>query len=486
MQERYIATVDLGSSKIALCVAKVTGDDTQIIYFRETPSDGIRYSCVFNPKRAAMALRKAISLAEDELKIKILQVVVGLPRYEVRQEVASATINRTDPESCISDEEISNLKDMALDSYPLDDESKEVIYGAVAQSFAVEGLLGSEADIVGTTSDTLEGNFKIFVGAKKSLANIDIMMNDLKIAAARKYFLPHSVAEAVLSKDERDNGVALIEIGAGVTSVTIYEGNLLRHYSSIPFGGKSITNDIKYECAFNESLAENIKLAFGACMPDKLQSLSEKILQINDDESGTYEQLPVKYLSEIITCRAKEIVNAILYQIQESHYADRLRSGVVITGGGAYLANLGNLIKEMSGYNVRLGFPRTRSLSAEGCDGINEAGAVASVAMILSAAKDEHLNCIDEIPVPEPEPVEETAAEEAAPVEEVKDYTGSIFDPLANIEKPKPAPKPKTQKSSSMLKGFGIPIWKKMKDAAKIGFEGTLGNLYDDIETNEE
>ena len=221
-------------------------------------------------------------------------------------------------------------------------------------------------------------------------------------------------------------------------------------------------------------------------MPEKLLSMSEKVIRINDDETGTYEQLPVKYLSEIITCRAKEIVNAILYQIQESHYADRLRSGVVITGGGAYLANLGNLIKEMSGYNVRLGFPRTRTLSAEGCDGINEAGAVASVAMILSAAKDEHLNCIDEIPVPEPEPVEETAAEEAAPVEEVKDYTGSIFDPLANIEKPKPAPKPKTQKSSSMLKGFGIPIWKKMKDAAKLGFEGTLGGLYDDIETNEE
>ena len=96
MQERYIATADLGSSKIAISVAKVTGEDIQIIYYRETPSDGIRYSCVYNPMRAQKALKEAIELAEDELKIKILQIVVGLPRYNVHQEITSARIDRSD------------------------------------------------------------------------------------------------------------------------------------------------------------------------------------------------------------------------------------------------------------------------------------------------------------------------------------------------------------------------------------------------------
>lgn len=485
MQERYIATVDLGSSKIALCVAKVTGEDTQVIYYRETPADGIRYSCVFNPKRAAGALRKAIALAEDELKIRILQVVVGLPRYEVRQEVASATITRTDPDSCISDEEIEDLKEMALDSYPLENEAKEVIYGAVAQSFAVEDIIGTDSDVVGATSDTLAGNFKIFVGARKTLSNIDIMMNELGIAAARKYFLPHSVADAVLSRDEKENGVALIEMGAGVTSLTIYEGNLLRHYSSIPFGGKSVTTDIKYECAFGESLAENIKLAFGACMPEKLQSMSEKVLQINDEDSGTYERLPVKYLSEIITCRCREIIDALLFQIQESRYADRLRSGIVITGGGASMANLGNLIKEMSGYNVRVGYPRTRSMSTEGCDGINEPSAVASVAMLLAAVRDEHLNCIEEMEaaaeLEKEETVTETAPEVEAPVQEVEDYTGSILDPEANVERQSPRKQKKERKSPRQ-----IPIWEKIKGGFESALNMTVGTLYDEVETNEE
>src|SRR5574344_1986961 len=129
--ERYIAAADLGTSKIALSVAKITGEDVQIIYYRETPSDGVRYSCVYNPKRAAEPLRKAIQMAQDELNIKILQLVIGLPRYNVRQEVASARMERSNPDSCISREEVNTLKKMAIDDYPVADESKETIYGAV-------------------------------------------------------------------------------------------------------------------------------------------------------------------------------------------------------------------------------------------------------------------------------------------------------------------------------------------------------------------
>lgn len=494
MQERYIATLDLGSSKIALCVAEVTGTDTQVIYYKETPSDGIRYSCVFNPKRAARAVREAVAMAEDELNIKILQIVVGLPRYGVRQEVGGASIVRTTPDDCITEDEINVLKSIALETYPLSDASKEEIYGAVAQSFAADGAIGPEEDIVGTTADELEGNFKVFVGAKKAIRNIDIMMNELNIATARKYFLPQVVADCVLTEDEKDNGVALIEIGAGVTSLTIFSGGILRHYSSIPFGGRSVTTDIKYECAFNEALAENIKLAYGACQPEKLQSLGEKILQINDEETGTYEQLPIKYLSEIISCRCREIVDAMLFNIQESRYADRLRSGIVITGGGANLVNIGGLIKEMSGYNVRIGFPRTKAFSADGCGIIGETGAAASVGMVMEAMKDEHLNCIEEMPAVEPqteefvadEPQTEAAAEpQVETVQEAESYEGTIFDEKANVQKPQ---KPKKTHRNPLIK---IPqarpevSWKKVvnKVESAIGsiFDMTVGDFYDDM-----
>ena len=144
--ERYIAAADIGTSKIALCVAQVNGDDVQVIYYRETPSRGMRYGSVFAPKQTADALKEAIGAAEDELKIRILQLVVGLPRYNVVQEIGSASINRDNPEeSCITREEISDLKRLAIDSYPIDDSTKEEIYGAVAQSFSADDEITGKA-----------------------------------------------------------------------------------------------------------------------------------------------------------------------------------------------------------------------------------------------------------------------------------------------------------------------------------------------------
>ena len=473
-QERYIATADLGSSKIAISVAKVTGEDIQIIYYRETPSDGIRYSCVYNPMRAQKALKEAIELAEDELKIKILQIVVGLPRYNVHQEITSARIDRSAPDSCITQEEVDALKSMALEGYPLDNAEKEEIYGAVAQSFSVDDLFqAGEVDVVGTTSAVLEGNFKVFVGLKKSSSNIDVCLNGLGVAPARKVFLPHATAGAVLTAEEKENGVALIEMGAGVTSLTIYQGRIMRYYAAIPFGGKNITYDIKYECGFNDSLAENIKQAFGACMPEKLLSMSEKIIQINDDETGSYEHLPVKYLSEIITSRTREIFTAILYLIQASGFAERLRSGVVLTGGGANMANISGLLKDMSGYNVRIGYPR-RYFSAAGCPGIGESGAVSSVGMILQAARDPYLNCIEEAA-----PAAKAEEEETPAPVEVLGYEGSVFETPA----PAPVETPRPVKAKKPKPSIGTIFFTKMKSKVDtiIDKDGGLFGMYDDM-----
>ena len=422
MDERYIAAVDLGSSKIAVTVAKIDGKDTQILYYRETPSLGVRDSAVLNPKMAGKELGKAIEQAESELKIKILQVVVGLPRYCVTQQKASAKIVRTDPEASISEEEIEYLKSSAVDSYPIDNPEKNVSFGVIAQSFSADDYINSiESDIVGMVSDTLEGKFKVFVGRQRDSRNIDKTLEEVGIVAAKKFFVPEITAKAVLNSEEMDNGVALMEIGGSASSVTIYKGGILRYYASIPFGGKTITNDIKYECSCSEKLAENLKLAYGVCMPEKLQSLRDKIIQIHDKETGLTKQISVAYLSEIITSRLEEIIHALLWYVQESGLGDKLGGGIVVTGGAAAMPNLSSLIGELSGMTVRVGYPRRR-YSAAGCPGVDETSAATSIAMILAGKELEYLNCLDEAPreedeiIPEEEPViepdEDTAEEE--------------------------------------------------------------------------
>lgn len=476
--ERYIASADLGSSKIALTVAKVDGDDIQVIYYKEVPSDGIRYSCIYNPQRAAAPLTKVIQDAENELNIKILQVVIGLPRYNITQEIASAKMDRTDPNSCITREEINTLKSIAIDSYPIENEGKEEIYGAIAQSFSADDELvcANENDVIGVASEAIEGNFKIFIGSSKAVSNIDRMLNSANVASAKKIFTPTATAKAILTDAEKENGVALVEIGAGVSSLTIYKGKLLRHYSSIPFGGKSITSDIKYECGFTEELAENIKMAFGACMPDKLQTLNEKIIQINDNENGSYEQLPVKYLSEIITSRANELINAILFQIQESGYSNKLRNGIVLTGGCANLVNFANMIKELSGYTVRIGYPRSQVFSSGGCPGVSETSAAACIGMILEASKDSRLNCIEEAPVSRDTANEDTDTQ-GFDAPSIDDNEGRLFeDPHGEVITPTKKKREQNHKITWTTK-----LKQKFTSGLEKSFDNTVGGLFDDM-----
>lgn len=455
MEEKNIVAIDLGSTKIAITVANVNGNDMQVTYYKERPSAGIRYSSVYNILHATDPLARIIREAEEALDIQINQVVVGMPKYPVRQESNSVMVNDRGEDTDITAEDIADLKSYAEDSYPLEDPSKEAIYGVVAQSFSdSENFQIIEDDIIGMVSDVLEGHFKIFIGKKSNLKKIDSVMAKTGISARKKYFTAETTAKAVLTDAEMENGVALIDFGGGSTSVTIYHGKVMRHYASIPFGGKNITDDIKSECQISERLAENIKLAYGACMPEKLQSLSEKVLQIISSNNEPSKQITVKYLSEIITARIEEIIMAILYEIEESGFGDMLKSGLVITGGVAETANLSNFIYELSGYRVRTGYPKGQ-FSTSGCAGIKDPSAATSVGLILAAKDELGINCAQagrktetgvtiendgntmpetepaEVEVPESEPVEqETVREQVQEAKPEREPRRGLFEGL--------------------------------------------------------
>ena len=512
MEERYIVTADFGSYKLALAVAKVGGGYNQVLYFKEFPSAGITHGVIRNPLKTSELLKQAIADAENELGIKITQIVVNYPRIGLKQETATGKMERTDETTCISQEEVDYIKSMALGNYPLDDEQNEVIYGAVPQSFATDDSMGlREDDIVGMTSSLIEGNFKVFVGKKKGLANIDNALNKANVGLGRMYFSPEAVADVVLTSEEKENGVALLELGGNVSSVTIYEGGILRYYFAIPYGGSNVTTDIRRECGFNDALAENIKLGYGVCMPDKLQSLTDKILRISNDNGGNYQDIPVKYLSEIITCRMKEIIDALLFKIQESNYADRLTAGIVLTGGCANLGNCTGLIKSMSGYNVRIGYPRMKDIAPNDFVAIMDPSSAATAGMLYRAFSDV-INCTKEYIPSNPvntassiveEPAADTptkeieselgtvsgAAQDAAAADEVKieepvweeskpieakteldNLQGSVFDPEAGR-----APKPvKEEKKQGWFTGKVAKWTKSIAD--------TTGKLFGDME----
>ena len=394
MDEKYVAAVDLGSSTVRLCVACIRGDEVQVVHYGEKKSQGIRSSLVFNPQLTTLVVESLVREAEDALMIHLSQVVVGMPRKDIVQLTASMKMNRSTPNEYISREEIGDLRALALDTYPLPDSRKQSIYGVVAQTFEIdEGMTLREREVVGTLSSTLEGKFKVFVGRRQGIAALDKIFNNLEIAVAKQYFQPEAISRAVLSDVERNGGVALVDIGGGVTSVSIYQGGILRYYASIPFGGESITGDIETECTISTDLAEKIKVRFGACQPDNLGGLSEKVLQIRLTDPFT--EIPVKYVSEIVDSRCREIVDAVLYYIEESGFANSLQNGLVITGGCAELTNIISLFKDISGYKVRKGCPRRLLSSAVGKTVFSPSAATV-VGMVLCAKDDSLLDCATE------------------------------------------------------------------------------------------
>jgi cell division protein FtsA len=249
----------------------------------------------------------------------------------------------------------------------------------------------------------------------------------------------------------------------------VYHGGIMRYYAAIPFGGKAITGDIRTECSISEDLAEKIKKRFGACLPGKLASLSEKVLQIRITEP--YKEVPVRYISEIIDCRCREIIEAILYYLQESGLQNAIRGGVVVTGGSAELTNFITLFKEMSGYDVRKGYPRYMFSASVG-SGVYRTGATAAIGMVL-AAKDDHLpDCVnvpEQVEVPEEEMMEVEVTDET-PIPEslfTPEEMGETAQPVEQEKEKKTKTKkvkvPKPKKESS---GFLSIFWNTVEKTA--------------------
>ena len=429
MEERNIVAIDLGTSKIALAVARVEGNDLRVIYYREHASNGIDRSAVYNEKYSAEAIGSAIAEAEDALGIKIMYAAVCMPKYYIKQITSQAKISR-DPDTAITDEDIKALMDIVRGNCSEEIEDNDVVYGIVAQSYSDgEEFQIMEEDIIGLEREELEGNFKIFIGKKQSLKRIDSAFNKLSTTASKKFFTADTTAKAVLDRSEMDGGVALVDLGGGTTSVTIYQGGLMRYYASIPFGGKSITEDIKQECGISWRLAENIKKGYGVCIPSKLQTLAEKTIQVRT-ASGNDKRFTVKFLSEVITARMTEIIEAVLYQIQESGFADSLRCGIVITGGGANLGNCCNLFQDMSGLTVKLGYPRPVFSMAGDSDGVHDTSATTCIGILLAAREDFEVSYTcqaDEV-------VKPAVKEEKKP--EIKKAAATKPEPQVKVEAP--------------------------------------------------
>ena len=417
-EERYIATVDFGTSVISLSVSMVTAQDTKNVYFGKCNSEGIMNGLIVNSRNVANCLRPLIEEAESQLEKKINKLVVNWPRANVKCLPINVSLTRPNPDTSVSKDDIIYLKDTARDQLASQLSDSDDIYDIVPLSYSIDDLYqATEDDIEGATSEKIEGNFLAFVGRSKVRKGILKVIDELDgVSVASFCFTPAYPSRFVINPEEMMHGVALIEIGGAITSVSVYYKGVIRYFRSFAFGGKDITNDIRTEGNLTLSLAENIKKGFGSCMPDKLYTLEDKCLYITRS-TGPSSTVQVKYLAEIINRRMLEIANTCIYLLGESGYADKLPCGIVLCGGGARLLSCHSLFYNLSGLRTRVALPHYFE-STEECT---------HETMLLFAKKDLSLNCAEEIGLKKPEMPIHEAEPEAEPslfakgeIEEVK------------------------------------------------------------------
>ncbi len=350
---RYAAALDFGSSKVALAVGEQTSDGVRIVSYHDMPSNGIEAGEIVNDFKVAEIVRTLVQQAEAELGEPITEVTVGLSGRVLHSKDLPCQINRTDPKAYITEDEVRQI---TRARYKASLEGDETVFEAVPQKYSTEDRIGITHDeLIGMVGGQIDADFRLFYGRKTILNRRITILENCGLTLGKAILSPIASARAVLTKPEMENGVAMVDIGKGLTEVAIIKDNIVRHAAIIPFGGESVTGDIKTVANITREWAETIKLRHGRCCEE--YAVENKKLVLKNESESSDGEVEMSLLVRTIEARLSEILDAVRYIIEQSGYAGKIASGVVITGGASHHEDLIQLASALLGQKIRLSAP---------------------------------------------------------------------------------------------------------------------------------
>ena len=352
MKDQIIHAIDIGTTKIAAIAAKRNQyGKIEILGIGNSPSFGVKRGVVINIDRTVHAIQKAVEECEKQSNTKFAEVYVGIAGQHIKSLQHRGILTRDHIEDEIGKADIDKLiSDMFKLSLPPGDK----IIHVLPQEYIVDNEQGIK-EPVGMAGIRLEGNFHIVTGQVGHIHNINRSVKRAGLEEPVIVLEPLASAAAVLSPEEMEAGVSLVDIGGGTTDLTIFEDGIIRHTAVIPFGGDIITEDIKTGCMILREQAEKLKVKFGSALA--LDSMDNEIVAIPGLRGTSHREITIKNLAHIIMARMQEILEHVLYELKTHGFDKKLIGGLVITGGGSQLKNLVQLAQYVTGLDARIGFP---------------------------------------------------------------------------------------------------------------------------------
>ena len=356
MEENNIAVgLDIGTTKIVAMVGRQDAyGKIEVLGTGKAKSLGVHRGVVNNITQTIQSIQQAVDEAESASNKKIETVVVGIAGQHIRSLHHSDYITRANSEKVIDESDIERLVNQVYKLVMLPGE--EIIH-VLPQDFKVDGQAEIKTPI-GMYGGRLEANFHVVVGQVSSIRNIGRCIKSAGLELGSITLEPLASSDAVLSQEEKEAGVALIDIGGGTTDLAIFKDGIIRHTAVISFGGNVITEDIKEGCSIIEKQAELLKTKFGSAWPG--ENKDNEIVSIPGLRGRDPKEITLKNLSKIIHARVIEIVEQVFLEIKNYGHEEskkKLIAGIVLTGGGAQLKHIKQLVEYITGMDTRIGYP---------------------------------------------------------------------------------------------------------------------------------
>lgn len=349
---KIMVSVDIGTTKIcALVTRKNENGKTEVLGIGKAESHGVLRGEVANIDKTVQSIIQAVSQAEQTSGEKITNVYVGIAGQHIKSMQNRGILTRSNAESEIDK---SDIKSMIRDMHKLALNPGERIIHVLPQEFYVDSVLALDTP-VGMCGSRLEASFHIITGKVSAAKNIKRCIEKAGLVMDGLILEPLASAAAVLDENEKEAGVALVDIGGGTTDLAIFQDGIIRHTCVIPFGGNIITEDIKNGFKVMKNQAEQLKIRFGSAVA--LEAKDNRVISIPGIKGRDPKEISVVNLSKVIQSRMEEIFDQVFFEIKASGYANKLNAGIVVTGGGSKLNHIKQLLEYVTGLDSRIGYP---------------------------------------------------------------------------------------------------------------------------------
>jgi cell division protein FtsA len=377
-KEKIIVGLDIGTTKTCAIVGRQNEyGKLEVLGMGKSVSEGVVRGIVTNIEKTINSIESAISETEAQSGINIKVVNVGIAGQHIRSTVQHGGITREPTDDEINIEDINRLTN---DMYKIVTPPGSEIIHVMPQDYYVD-YEDDIKDPVGMTGVRLEADFHIITAQTTAINNVNKCVRRAGLEIDNLILEPLASSLSVLSEEEKEAGVCLVDIGGGTTDVAVFHEGIIRHTAVIPFGGNILTNDIKQGCNVLGAQAELLKIKFGKAIAE--EASPNEIVSIPGLKNRPPKEISIKNLANIIEARMQEIIELVHTEIITSGFEQKLSGGIILTGGGAQLACLKQLVEYMTGMDARIGYPNEH-LGKSKVDAVKSPMFATTIGLVLS------------------------------------------------------------------------------------------------------